>query len=724
MTVVVGTAGHIDHGKTSLLRALTGIDADRLPEERRRGMTIDVGYAHLVLTDGDVIDFVDVPGHDRLVGNMLVGAGEIDAALLVIAADDGPRAQTLEHLELLDALGIADGIAVVTKIDLLDPEDPRRADLRLAVERLLARTTLAGSPIVLASATTGEGIEDVRAALVGLRDRVVAAGRSGGSSRDGGGSRNGGGSRDGGGAETAGAPGLPRPAGDPPRLAVDRAFTVRGRGTVVTGSLRGGPVRVGATLRVAPSGASVRVREVQVRGATVEAADGGRVALNIAGPGAEAVQRGDVLTGSGPDGPLVASARILVEIRLAVDLRGGTVAARDGRAKARLDRGAGDGRARLRGGAGDGRATLRGGDGRAGLRDGATLRLHLGTAQVDATVRKSRMDLVDPDGTRVTTLRLATPIAVAAGDRFALRRSSPAATVGGGRVLDPLPPSGASRRRATPAHVAALRDATTGVGDPGAQAAAHAAALVALHGGLPRARVEALAAGTPPDIRIAGPMALAPGVASALEDEILAAVSAFHADHPDAPGLPLAQLRPAAARSLRRSITVTAAGASAAVASVVDDLVTSGRLARDGDTLRDPVRAAGPPPALAAAMGRLEAALSTAAPPPFAEAVRASGCPPEGVSALERSGRIVRLEPDLAFASSTYAGLTATALAMAAAGPLTPAAFRDATASSRRFALAILEDLDRRGLLARTPDGHVPGPRAARPGTGSGGGST
>jgi hypothetical protein len=123
-------------------------------------------------------------------------------------------------------------------------------------------------------------------------------------------------------------------------------------------------------------------------------------------------------------------------------------------------------------------------------------------------------------------------------------------------------------------------------------------------------------------------------------------------------------------------------------------------------------------------MGRLEAALSTAAPPPFAEAVRASGCPPEGVSALERSGRIVRLEPDLAFASSTYAGLTATALAMAAAGPLTPAAFRDATASSRRFALAILEDLDRRGLLARTPDGHVPGPRAARPGTGSGGGST
>src|SRR3954467_14572846 len=122
MTVVVGTAGHIDHGKTSLLRALTGIDADRLPEEQRRGMTIDVGYAHLALPDGTPVDFVDVPGHDRLVDNMLVGAGEIDAAMLVVAADDGPRAQTLEHLALLDALGLTEGLVVITKADLVAPE--------------------------------------------------------------------------------------------------------------------------------------------------------------------------------------------------------------------------------------------------------------------------------------------------------------------------------------------------------------------------------------------------------------------------------------------------------------------------------------------------------------------------------------------------------------------------------------------------------------------------
>src|SRR4051794_23530474 len=156
MTVVVGTAGHIDHGKTTLLRALTGIDADRLPEERRRGMTIDVGYAHLALPDGRVLDLVDVPGHDRLVGNMLVGAGEIDAALLVVAADDGPNAQTLEHLELLDALGISRGVAVVTKADVVD--DARRLAVRDEVDDLLARTSLAGSPVITASSVTGEGI--------------------------------------------------------------------------------------------------------------------------------------------------------------------------------------------------------------------------------------------------------------------------------------------------------------------------------------------------------------------------------------------------------------------------------------------------------------------------------------------------------------------------------------------------------------------------------------
>ncbi len=228
MTVVVGTAGHIDHGKTSLLRALTGIDADRLPEERRRGMTIDVGYAHLDLPDGSQLDFVDVPGHDRLVGNMLVGAGEVDAALLVVAADDGPRAQTLEHLELLDALGIGEGIAVVTKIDLVD--EARTVEVVEAVRRLLARTTLAGSPVLAVSSSRGDGLDELREALVGLRDRVLGPT---GAARD----------------AAPGDPATGDPAtGMPVRLAIDRVFSVKGRGVVVTGSLRGGRLARGTSL--------------------------------------------------------------------------------------------------------------------------------------------------------------------------------------------------------------------------------------------------------------------------------------------------------------------------------------------------------------------------------------------------------------------------------------------------------------------------------------------
>ncbi|MFO1540081.1 MAG: GTP-binding protein, partial [Chloroflexota bacterium] len=214
MSVVIGTAGHIDHGKTTLLAALTGIDADRLPEERRRGMTIDVGYAHRVLPDGRTLDFVDVPGHDRLVGNMLVGAGEIDAALLVVAADDGPRAQTREHLALLHGLGIADGCVAITKADAAHPD--RIAAVMTEVAALLAPTALAGAPLVAVSARTGAGMDALGDALAALADRVAArpatAGRMGGL-----------------------------------RLAIDRVFAVRGRGTVVTGSLRGGTLGASAT---------------------------------------------------------------------------------------------------------------------------------------------------------------------------------------------------------------------------------------------------------------------------------------------------------------------------------------------------------------------------------------------------------------------------------------------------------------------------------------------
>src|SRR3954467_6231416 len=330
MSVVVGTAGHIDHGKTTLLRALTGIDADRLPEERRRGMTIDVGYAHMELPDGSEIDFVDVPGHDRLVGNMLVGAGEIDAALLVVAADDGPRAQTLEHLALLDALEIRHGVVAVTKADVAGPD--RTDDVVARIRRLLEGTSLAGSPVLAVSAPDGSGMDALRSTLVDLRDRVAREKHGG-------------------------------PAGARSRLAIDRVFTVKGRGVVVTGTLRGRSLTAGATLRLVPGDRSVRVREIQVHGNAVPRADPGRTALNLAGVEGDDLHRGLLLT---YDPDVVSSDRLLV--RLATPL--------SGRARARV---------------------------------------HVGTDAVDANVGRSGRDAIDlPDGAQAAIVRLAAPIGVAA----------------------------------------------------------------------------------------------------------------------------------------------------------------------------------------------------------------------------------------------------------------------------------------------------------------------
>ena len=638
MTVVVGTAGHIDHGKTTLLRALTGIDADRLPEERRRGMTIDVGYAHLALPDGDQLDFVDVPGHDRLVGNMLVGAGEIDAALLVVAADDGPRAQTLEHLGLLDALCLRHGLAVVTKADLV--ERARAAEVARAVHELLARTSLDGCPVAVVSAELGDGLDALRAGLVVLRNAVVAA-------RD----------------------GRSRPA----RLAIDRAFAVRGRGIVVTGSLRGGPIDRGATFRVVPGDADVRVREIQVHGRSVERAEPGRTALNLAGGSAETVARGRVLA-VGPD--VVATDRLLVALTPPTPL-----------ARAAAVEGV--------------------------PAHGARLRLHLGTDQADALVARSGRDGVAlPGGAATAILRLERPVATAIGDRFVLRRPSPAATAAGGRVLDPHPPRGASRRRTSAARLAALAAA---VAEDAPDAVARA--LIELHGALPAERLaEATAGGSvPADVLVAGRLALAADVGSPLAARTLAAVDAHHADRPLETGIRAAALRQVVAAELRRVATAEREAAAAAAAAFVDALCAAGRLARTGDRVHRPDREAALPAAVRDAMDRLEAALATASPPPLAEAARADGCPPDAVRALEAAGRIVRLADDLAFASPTFARLEAVALDLAGRGPLTPAAYRDAIGSSRKYVMAILEDLDRRGLLVRGPDGHLPGPRAPRP---------
>ncbi|HEY2887753.1 MAG TPA: selenocysteine-specific translation elongation factor [Candidatus Limnocylindrales bacterium] len=625
MTVVIGTAGHIDHGKTALLRALTGIDADRLPEERRRGMTIDVGYAHLRLADGTDLDFVDVPGHDRLIGNMLIGAGEIDAVLLVIAADDGPRAQTIEHLALLDALGIDLGIVALTKVDAVDAG--RVEEVGQLMRERLAGSSLAGSPIVPVSSIDGRGLPELVAALTTLRDRALAARR--------------------------------QALGDdaPVRLAIDRSFVIKGRGTVVTGTLRGGRLAPGAQLRLVPGNREVRAREVQVHGGRVDSvAGGGRVALNLAAIDVADLPRGAILT---TDPGIQASNALVVIVEPD------------------------------------------------GITPGAVLRMHLGTEQVQARVGRGRTDLVPTPAGAVTCLRLARAVAVAAGDRFVLRGGPANQLVVGGVVVDPQPAVGPSRRRASAELLAGIVSS-----DP----AVRARSFVGLHGVLDERRLADLS-GT--DVELLVPKAIA---AVALAGRLVAEpiVALLEADglagvHARSRSMPLAELRTRIARLLRRLATVAEPTATAIVEELLAAMVARGALARDRDQVFEPGRSTDPTPAVLAAMERLEVALATAAPPNLAEAIRATGCPPEGVRALEAAGRIVRLDADLAYASGTYEALSATALRLARAGALSPAALRDATGTSRKYVMAILEDLDRRGILRRTAAGHVPGPRAVLP---------
>jgi selenocysteine-specific elongation factor len=611
VSVVIGTAGHIDHGKTTLLRALTGIDADRLPEEQRRGMTIDVGYAHLSLDDGTEIDFVDVPGHDRLIGNMLVGAGEVDAAMLVVAADDGPRAQTLEHLGLLDALSIADGLAVVTKADAVEPQ--RAAEVAALLRTLLDRSSLRGATVIVASGATGEGLDDLRAELVSVRDRVARRWAE-------------------------------RPSPRGARLAIDRSFAVRGRGTVVTGSLRGGPIAIDGRVRLVPGRSSVRVRGLQVHGHDVGTSDGGRTAVNIAGADSVRIARGATLTS---DPTVVATDRLLVALRPAARL---TPAAAPVSLPA----------------------------------NGSRVHVHIGTARVGAIVGRSGRDTADlPDGGAAAILRLAEPIASAPGDAFVVRRPSPGETLAGGRVLDAEPARGVSRRRATPDRLRALASAEPGGPD-------WAAARLDLHG--------AVAVPSP---------SLAPDVDAWLEERLLTAVAGDEATS-------RAGLRSEVVRELRRHVSLEPGTASNVVSGAIERLVAEGRIAADGDRLRDATRAAsGPSPELLAAMARLEQSLDAPAPPPLAEAAMRAGCPPAGIRGLEAAGRIVVLDDDLAYSAAAYDALKRRALALAGAAPLTPAALRDATGTSRKYVMVILEDLGRRGVLRRTPDGHVPGPRAA-----------
>lgn len=359
---VIGTAGHVDHGKSALVERLTGIDPDRFAEEKARGLTIDLGFAWMELPSGNEIGVIDVPGHERFIKNMLAGAGGVTACLFVVAANEGWMPQSSEHLAIVDILGIESGVVVLTKSDLVS--DDELDAVRASVRERVAGTCVASYPVVACSSVTGDGLDR----LVSELDGVIA--------------------------RAAPAPDVGRP-----RLWVDRVFTISGAGTVVTGTLAGGSLAVGETVEVAPEGRVARIRSIQSHKRELQSVvPGNRVALNLAGLERQGAERGDAIVGRGQ---FRATRTIDVELR-AIPV--GTP-----------------------------------------IREKGAHLLYAGSAEVPVRMRLLGPAAIEPGSAGYAQLTLQDPLPLQRGDRFVLRDAGRVTTLGGGRVLDPLP--GPARRK-------------------------------------------------------------------------------------------------------------------------------------------------------------------------------------------------------------------------------------------------------------------------------------
>jgi len=615
--MIIGTAGHIDHGKSSLVAALTGRSMDRLAEERRRGITIELGFAPLVL-DGIEAGVVDVPGHEDFVRTMVAGASGVDLALLVIAADDGMMPQTLEHLAILEHLGVPRGVPVLAKADLVDRDwlELVAAD----VGERLARSRVAFEAPLPVSVVTGAG-------LAALRSRLSAIARE---------------------TPARGAP------GDAFRLPIDRAFSLAGVGTVVTGTAWSGTLAVGDSVRVLPGGAEGRVRTLETHGrAEMRSTPGARLAVGIAGLERSAARRGQVLVTA--ELPWAESSVLDVELELHADAP---------------------------------RA----------LGPRTRLRVHLGTAELLARVYPTGP--LAPGGRAVVRLALEQPVVARGGDRLVVRSYSPVTTIGGGRVLDPLPPAGPGRAAGHSHRTAALADA-----DPVVSAGALVARrrwgvgpgeLPILLGLPPAAAARAAAAAS--ELRAVGDRWIAAAALEAARGEALRMVGAHHARRPSEPGLPLETLRSA----LRRPAWL--------VESVVAGLGAEGALTIEGGSARLPgfhAAVAGGDAVLDALAARLEGA--GLAPPSVAEleAELGRGDVLAALRLASEGGRLVQVERDRWYARVSLERFTAVLREVGGNGEITPAALRDRLGITRKFLIPLLEWSDRQGLTRRVGEVRV-----------------
>jgi selenocysteine-specific elongation factor len=630
-SVIVGTAGHIDHGKTSLVKALTGIDADRLEEEKRRGITIDLGFAHLELTgfNGEKLrlGFVDVPGHERFVRNMLAGAGGMDIVLFVVAADEGVMPQTREHFDICRMLGIERGITVVTKSDLVNAEE--LAALKQDLGGFLKDSFLdpARAPMVAVSTKSGAGLNDLKAAL---------------------------------GTVAAAAP--TRDADSFLRLPIDRVFAMKGFGTVITGTLIAGRVRKEDEVEVFPGGERLRVRGVQVHDQTVdEARAGQRTALNLASVEKEELARGMMLA---RPGTFRATDRVDVSLTLLADAKP--------------------------------------------LKDRARVHFHCYTAETIAEVRLHETKQLAPGESGFAQLRLAQAAVLLPGDRFIVRQFSPVVTIGGGLVLDNAPERRRSDGDESFLKILSRGDLYSMLKIRVARRVDHGISLQALiaETGM---RPEEIAKLLEPDIAknsivrlgdlfVHGPNLFGLGL------YMLETVTTFHRDNPLASGISKEQLREQLGLSLPKDV----------FAAALDRLSGENKLRVSGELVALAGRTVTMKDDEAESKSTIEKAFAAAGLKVPALKDVLAGVKVDKVRAqkivvlLLREGTLVKLSDDLVFHRDALGGLKKSlAVQKVKSEKLDVARFKEMTGISRKYAIPLLEWLDRERVTRRVGDARV-----------------
>lgn len=632
--LIIGTAGHVDHGKTALVRAMTGVDTDRLKEEKDRGISIELGFASLYLPGGRRAGIVDVPGHERFIKNMLAGAGGFDLVLLVIAADEGVMPQTREHLDIIQLLQVKKGIVVLTKSDLVDEEwlDMVKEE----VKDFLKGTVLEEAPVATVSAVTGRGIPE----LLELIDQVAGETRT-------------------------------RIGAGPPRLPVDRVFSITGFGTVVTGTLISGLLRVGDVVEVQPQGLAPRVRSLQVHGEKVEAAEAGqRVAVNLAGLEVEQIERGSVVAGPKSIAP---SHRLDVNLLLLKS------AARP-------------------------------------LKNRARVRFYLGTRETLGRVVLLDREELEPGALAYAQVELEEQAVAAKGDHFVIRSYSPMQTIGGGTVIDPLPRRKHKRFRSEVLNALATRERGTPaelveqylLGNPGLPGPADVAAGTGLQVAEVIDAARDLAEGDKiKQIDGDGKVYLASiGIYRRWADEITKLLNSYHREFPLREGYPKEELRSRKFQAFNNK--------------VFQLLLLE--MEKDGPLRVTPQAVAlksfnfGPNPEQETQIARIRGMLKEALflPPSWADLCRGAGLSEapgaELLQYLLRTGEMVKVAEDLYFQREVLLeAREKVAGTLREKGEISVGEMRDLLQTSRKYALPLLEYFDREKVTRRVGDKRLPG---------------